>query len=89
MKKHACLPMLLLASACASGPPTGDELADQQYHRDAARIEAAEAFERKKEACERRAGAVVVRRTFSRRIRSSIPEVRLATCVPGRPGTIF
>lgn len=89
MKKHACLPMLLVASACASEPPTDDELADRQYRRDVARIEAAEAFERKKEACERRAGAVVVRRTFSRRIKSSTADVRLATCVPGRPGTVF
>lgn len=89
MNKHACLPMLLLASACASDPPTEDELADRQYHRDVARIEAAEAFERKKEACEQRGGAVIVRRTFSRRMKSSTPEVRLATCVPERAGTIF
>lgn len=89
MKKHACLPMLLLASACASDPPTEDELADKQYHRDVARIEAGEAFEEKKEACDRRGGAVFVRRTFSRRMRSSTPEVRLATCIPGRPGTIL
>jgi hypothetical protein len=89
MNKHAFLPVVLLTGACASDPPMGDRVADREYHRNAARIEAAEAFEDKKEACARSGGAVVVRRTFSRRMRSSTPEVKLATCLPGRRGGIF
>lgn len=89
MKKHTCLPVLLLASACASEAPSAEDAADRQYQRGVARIEAAEEFEKKKATCGRRGGAVVVQRTFSDRIRSSRPETRLATCVPGRPGTIL
>ena len=89
MKTPLCLPALLLAGACASQPPSEEALADSQYHRDVARIEAAEEFERDKAECHRKGGAMVVNRTFSRRIKSSRPDVRLATCLPGRPGAIL
>ena len=89
MKTPLCLPALLLAGACASQPPSGEALADRQYHRDVARIEAAEEFERDKAECHRKGGAMVVNRTFSRRIKSSRPEVRVATCASGPPGAIF
>ncbi|HEX2138194.1 MAG TPA: hypothetical protein VHG33_00640 [Woeseiaceae bacterium] len=88
MKKHPFLPMLLLTSACASDPQGEGPVADREYRRDVAHIESAEAFEKKKAACARSGGAVVVRRTFSRRMRGSTPEMDLATCLPG-PSGIF
>lgn len=89
MKKQTYLPVVLLASACASDPPTEDEIADLEYHRDVTRIEAAEEFEKKKAACAARGRVTVVRRVFSRRIRSSTPEVGLVTCLSSRPPVIF
>ena len=88
MNTPLCLPALLIAGACASQPPS-EALADRQYHRDAARIEAVEEFQRDKAACHRQAGTMVLNRTFSPRIRSSRAEVRLATCAPGRLGAIL
>jgi hypothetical protein len=89
MKTPLCLPALLIAGACASQPPSEEALGDRQYQRDAARIEAAEEFERDKAECRRTGGAMVVNRTFSRRLKSSRADVRLATCVPGRAGAIL
>lgn len=89
MKTPLCVPALLLAAACASQPPSEEALADWKYHRDAARIEAAEELQRANAGCHRRGGALVVNRTFSRRIKSSNPDVRLATCVSGGPGAIY
>ena len=89
MKTPLWVHVMLLAGACASQPPTGEALADRQYHRDAARIEAAEKFERNKAECQRKGGALVVNRMSSPRMKSSGPDVRLATCVLGRPGAIL
>lgn len=89
MRKHACLPVLLLAGACASEPPTEDELADRQYDRDVAHIEASEEYERMKTSCTARGGTVVVNQHSSRRMKSSSTEKRLATCTVSTPGRLF
>jgi hypothetical protein len=89
MKGEAVFSMVLFTSACASGPPAGEQTDDWQYRRDTAQIEVREEFEELKETCSRSRGAVLVRREFSRRIKSAEPEMRLATCEPGAAGALF
>lgn len=89
--KNRLMSMFVLvgAGACASGAPTEDEMEDWQYRRDTARIEAREEFEKLKQDCARSRGAVVVNRTFSRRMQQTPDDVELATCMPGTIGAVY
>lgn len=90
MKKSELLAVVVAmgVGACASGPATDDELEDWRYARDTARIEATEKFEKLKKHCSGSHGAVIVNRTFSRRIRKTPDDVQLATCQPGAIGAV-
>ncbi|HZD52805.1 MAG TPA: hypothetical protein VE175_07135, partial [Woeseiaceae bacterium] len=86
---HAVLSVVLITSACASDSPTREETEDWQYHRDTARIEAQEAFEKMKQSCARSGGAVIVQRTFSNRIQKTPEDPQLASCARAAPGAMY
>lgn len=88
MRKSGLISILVLAGACASGP-SEDELEEWRYERDSGRIEAEERFEELKQDCARSRGAVVVNRTFSRRMRRTPDDTELATCQPGAIRTVY
>lgn len=88
MMKSGLWSVLALIGACAAGPPAEDG-GDWRYRRDTAGIEAQEEFEALKETCSRSRGAVIVNRTFSRRMRRTPDDVRLATCQPGAAGAVY
>lgn len=75
----AAIWVALAVTGCASNAPSGSGLAAAQYQREAAAIEAVEAFEQLKEACTRAGGVVHVRR---RGAWLTTVEMRSARCVP-------
>lgn len=83
-----CLSVVVLNCACVS-EPTGNEREDWRYRRDSARIEAQEEFEQLKEDCERSHGVVVLNRQFSRRMRPTPDDLKLATCMPGNAAVAY